>query len=117
MHVGLQASRSRVYRKKSSQVDAAEKVPEDITTGYWRIDLMPNEQALHNGLTSIRLATKAEGTPMHTLTVRNPLTIRLSPEECKQLKEVNVPDQDLQRWLYGYAERHGMNKQQVKAFF
>ena len=78
---------------------------------------MPNEQALYNGLFSIRLVTRAEDTPMHTLTVRNPLTIRLSPEERKELKQLDVPDQKLERWLYEYAKRHGMNNQQVKAPF
>ena len=74
-----------------------QEVPEDIEDGDWRIDLMPNEQALHNGLTSIRIVTTAEDTPMHTLIVRNPLTIRLSLEERKELKHLDVPDQKLER--------------------
>ena len=98
-------------------VDIDEKMPDDILVGYWRIDLMPNEQALYNGLQAIKIATKAEGAPMHTLTVRNPLAIRLSSEECKNLKEVNAPSQRVQDWLYEFAVQRGMNKQQVNAFF
>ena len=64
-----------------------EKVPDDIIKDCWRIDLMPNEQALYNGLQAIKIATKAEGTPMHTLIVRNPVAICLNAEERKNLKE------------------------------
>ena len=78
-------------------------MPKDITIGHWRVDLMPNEQALHNGLTSILLVTKAEESPMHMLAVRNPLTIRLSPEVRLQVKQLDVPDDKLERWLYGYT--------------
>ena len=80
-------------------VDAAEKVPEDIENGYWRIDLMPNEPALHNVLTSIRAVAAAEDTPMHTLIVRNPLATPMTPKDREELRKLDVPNQDLE-WLY-----------------
>ena len=61
-------------------------MPKDIITRFWRVELMLNEQAQHNVLTSILLATKAEGSPMHALTVRNLLTIRLGSQVLMQLK-------------------------------
>ena len=78
---------------------------------------MPNEQALYNGLQAIKIATQKEETPMHTLTVRNPVAIRLSSEGCKNLKEVNAPSQRLQDRLYEMAAQRRMNKQQVNASF
>ena len=70
---------------------------EDIETSYWQIDLIAHEKAEHNGLTYIRFVVAVKDTPKHTLIVRNPLTIRLSLEERKELKQLDVPDQKLER--------------------
>ena len=98
-------------------VDSKEKVPEDILHGYWRIDLMPNEQALHNGLMAIKIVTEAEGKAWHTLTILNPLTLPMNQEEKKKLLEVDAPNQDLQQWLGDFARQRGMNGQQVNVLF
>ena len=83
--------------KTQFTADAAEKVLEDIEIGYWRIDLMPNEQALHNALTSIGEVATAEDTPMHTLIVRNPLATPMTPKDCKERIQLDVPNQELER--------------------
>ena len=66
-------------------IEAREKVPADIEVGDWRLDLVPNEQALHNVLTSIREVAAAEDTHMHKLIVQNPLAKSMSSKKCDEL--------------------------------
>ena len=95
-------------------IDGHASVPDDIESGHWRIDLMPNQRALHNGLTCIVEATKKENTPMHKLTIQNPFAIPMSPEEKMHLKHCDVLDEKKRQWLDWYTKDHGMNTQQVK---
>ena len=93
-------SRSVTIKRVSNKVltiDGSESVPDDIDTGYWRIDLMPNEQALHNVVTSIGLVAAAENTPMHMLTVRNPLVESMTLKKYKEQRQMDVSDQELER--------------------
>ena len=78
-------------------VEAREKVPADIEVGDWRLDLVPNEQALHNVLTSIREVAAAENTHMHKLIVQNPLAKSMTPKEIDELLQLEVLNQKLER--------------------
>ena len=84
-------------RTEKIVVEATESLPADIGIGERRLDLVPNEQALHNVLTSIREVAAAESTPMHKLIVQDPLTLPMTPEECDELVQLDATNQELER--------------------
>ena len=90
--------------------------PEDIEKDEWRLDLVPNEQALQNVLDSIQIVAQAESTSLHRLIVQNPVTLDLSTEEMEKLKYITSLDHDSEQRLHKNARDNGLNKCQTKAF-
>ena len=89
----------KIHSKKSGTLyfDHRNVFPADVEDGEWRMDFVPNESALDNVFKSIQIVASAETTPLHKLIVQNPMTLSLTPEEHRELVELKVPDQELER--------------------